>query len=56
MSDERKILFETEFFNLLRQDGTVRKQVVLVEGTRNLPTRDRPRLVEFAKGLARLLP
>ena len=56
MSDERKILFETQFFNLLRRDSTARQQVVLVEGTRNLPTRDRPRLVEFPKGLARLLP
>ena len=56
MSDDRRILSKTEFFNLLRQDGTVRKQVVLVEGTRNLPTRDRPKLVEFAKELARLLP
>ncbi|MBW2000877.1 MAG: hypothetical protein JRJ29_23315 [Deltaproteobacteria bacterium] len=48
MSDERKILFETQFFNLLRRDSTARQQVVLVEGTRNLPTRDRARLVEFA--------
>jgi len=47
---------ETEFFNLLRRDSTVREQVVLIEGTRNLPTRDRARLVEFAEEVARRLP
>ncbi|MBW1732265.1 MAG: hypothetical protein JRH08_11730 [Deltaproteobacteria bacterium] len=56
MSEKRMISYETEFFNLLRRDSTAREQVVLVEGSRNLFTRDRPRLVEFAKELARLLP
>jgi len=56
MSDERRILSKTEFFNLLRWESTVRERVVLIEGTRNLPTRDRPKLVEFAEELAHLLP
>ena len=56
MGKDTMIWNEAEFFNLLRRDSTVREQVVLIEGTRKLPTEDRPRLVEFAKELARLLP
>ena len=40
----------------LRYIEECKEPVVLLEGTRKLPTRDKPRLVEFAKELARLLP
>ncbi len=56
MGEMGRISPEIEFSDFLRCESALKGLVILLEGTRNLPTRDRPKLVEFAKELARMLP